>query len=514
VAKPRRDVRRALILALPPILALAVGALTLDGGFVFDDSTAIVDNPVVNGEVGATAAFTRGFWGEPLGDGAATYRPLTPLLWRAVYALGGGSPLPFRWLSMLAHALSVMALLFCAERASVPRVRAMAMACLFALHGVGAEATAAIVGHADLLSTAAGLCALGLAFDVRALPRGLVVAAIVAAACLFKESAVVFGIAAVVVIHLKTKRPTLWLAAAAVVLSVVAFQLSMERPAETTTWNNSLSYDAHGIDQVLLGLHNLARGLGFCFVPIGLAPSHGFAAIDLSPETLAGPAVMGGLLLALGAAGGAFALRKRDAGAAALTMVLFGTPLLGAGLFFPVMTDLAERLLYPASAAASALLVLATVRYLPNDRGRAVAWVVLALYLFAPSLSLRRAWRSDASLWAHAVEIEPRAVRHQWNHANALVNAGRPEQAAFHRMVALYLVNGYPDGVEWQRIEALAARPPREAIVEGPDVLYDDPCPMVISLSQQLAAASPAYFTELLPELRARYAACGNAPSD
>jgi hypothetical protein len=499
--------------ALPLVLATAAAAMTVDGGFVYDDASAIVGNPVVRGTVGAGDAFTRDFWGNTFGEGINTYRPLLPLAWRACWAIGEGSPLPFRLLSVLGHLLATLALAFAVTASGASRSETAAAASIFALHGVTAESVSALIGHADLVSAALGLYAVGIAMRRQDARGASHVALLVLLACLAKESAIVFGIAASAVLHSK-RTSTRWAAlpSALVVVALVAFHLSLPRSAITTTWNNSLTYDAEGLERMLLGLHNVARGVGLSFVPVALAPNHGFAAVELRAETLWPTAVLGAPLLVLGCAALVMSWRRRNAPSTAVTMVLFGPSLLSSGLFFPVMTDLAERLLYPSAAAASVLLMLAVRRYVRTERRRPIAWAIVAILLLLPSIELRRAWRSDDTLWAYAVSVEPRSVRHQFNYANALTRAGREDEAAWHRMIAIYLVNGYPDGVRWERVAALDERPASRAWLEGPGALYDDPCPMVFGFLRQVREPSPAFFDRALGSLQVRYPTCFTRP--
>ena len=54
-------------IAIPVALAILVGALSFDGEFVYDDKDALIQNPVVNGEASILEAWTRDFWGRPIG---------------------------------------------------------------------------------------------------------------------------------------------------------------------------------------------------------------------------------------------------------------------------------------------------------------------------------------------------------------------------------------------------------------------------------------------------------------
>ena len=46
---------------VPLVLAAVVGIIVIDAGFVYDDPSALLENPVVNGTVPAWEAFVRDF---------------------------------------------------------------------------------------------------------------------------------------------------------------------------------------------------------------------------------------------------------------------------------------------------------------------------------------------------------------------------------------------------------------------------------------------------------------------
>jgi hypothetical protein len=51
----------AVLRIVPLILAAVVGLLVVDAGFVYDDASALVDNPVVKGSTPTWEAFVRDF---------------------------------------------------------------------------------------------------------------------------------------------------------------------------------------------------------------------------------------------------------------------------------------------------------------------------------------------------------------------------------------------------------------------------------------------------------------------
>ncbi|MCA9601708.1 MAG: hypothetical protein KC417_06780 [Myxococcales bacterium] len=504
---------RALLVVLPPVLALVVGLMVVDGEFVGDDQAAIVGNGVVVGTSPLEAAFTTDVWGTPLRDGATTYRPLMPVVRRIEWALGGGSPLPFRIVTVLLHVLAVF---FAGRWLRVlglePRIVAVVCA-VFAVHAANTEAVSALVGQSDIASVLLGLAAMPL-FDARAARWGPAVGAfLLLLAVAVKESALLFVLVALVLTWLRPHpRRTLSTGLlVALVVASVAVQLGVPRSAQTTTWNNSLGYDAHGIDRLVLGGYVVGRALQMLLVPVGLAPAHGFAAIDFRFETLAGYAIPGIVLGVLGLVAGAVAIRRRNAAWVTTLMLLFGPVVLMSHWVFPIMSDLPERLLYPACLGA-ALVLGAAVSRLPAlmdpPKLAFLGGAVVAFHL-ALGFPARRAWRNDDALWLRAITIEPLAVRAQYNASNALVGLGRLDDAAWHRTVAIYLVNSYPASVDRGKLDALAALGAARAWREAPRVLFpESPCPLVVTLLNDAQRIDSAFVSFMLERHAANYPAC------
>lgn len=84
------------------------------GGFVFDDSEAIVSNKDLRAEIPLGKLFVHDFWGANLSSNAShkSYRPLTILTFRLNYWLAGGlHPWTFHFVNVILHAVvSVLSL--------------------------------------------------------------------------------------------------------------------------------------------------------------------------------------------------------------------------------------------------------------------------------------------------------------------------------------------------------------------------------------------------------------------
>jgi hypothetical protein len=489
-------------------LAAAVGAVSVDGRFMVDDDRAVRRNPVVTGAVPAADAFRRDFWGTPMREGVRTYRPLTPLVWRAVAAAWPGSPLPFRLLNLLGH-LAAAWLLYAVARRLLGEAAGWAAALLFAVHGVHAEAIGGIVAFADLLATVLGLVALWLVVGGATARRAVGAAGCVALACLAKESAVVFGVGVAVWLMLgeegRARRLALVAPVALVTVAVVALQVALPRHPEGVAAINNLARIADPLGRLLHGLWIVGRGIAMCFVPVGLAPLHTYAAVDLAPATLLPWAVPGALFLVVGGVAFVQALRRRDRAAALAVVLLFGPVLLQSSLVYPVVNELAERLLYPASLASCAIVAAIVLRRLPPRRAAIVLGVAGAL-LLAQSWRVGRAWRSDVALWTYAIDVEPRAYATQSGYGTALLHQRRVTEAAWHRMLERHIERSFPRPLDWAPIEKVEALPPPERIFAGPAVLAPGaPCAFIADWLKFIEPEVVDFTRLIAPRLEEQY---------
>ncbi len=162
----------SLLRILPLVLAAVVGLVVIDAGFVYDDPSALLENPVVNGTVPVWEAFIRDFWGRPASHGFTSWRPLMPIVWALVWKLWPSNPLPFHILSATLHVLAVGMSMRFAYRLRPSYAWSAAVGTLFALHPLNTEAVNAIVAQADLLSFSLALAGCAVALGPASLRRG------------------------------------------------------------------------------------------------------------------------------------------------------------------------------------------------------------------------------------------------------------------------------------------------------------------------------------------------------
>lgn len=484
--------------ALLVAVATLVGLLTLDGGFVYDDRHAILQSPVVQGALPfGEAATGRDFWGLPLGSAAkVSWRPALPLIWRGLWAAGGGSPLPLRAFGLLAHVVACL-LGWALLRRWLPARAALLAALAFAVHPVHAEAVGGMVGNADVLAGAAVFGAL-LWLDRR--PQQVTVAcAFVGLGCLVKESALL-GLP-LLAIALWTRRASMrsWLGFVATAGGVATAVLTMVArahggAAEGASDNVLVALPTGG--RLLTALALVWRGARVLVWPDDVAPNHSYAVYDaaagaLWPWALAGTLVLGGALVT-----GLRALARHDTATAVLLGLCAGPIVAGSNLLFLAPTEFAERLLYvsalaPAAWAASGLDALLR-RNRAAGRRTGAAWLGAAIVLATLATVTvwhQRPWRDQRALFAHGVAIEPRSWRNQHNLGDALAKAGEVESGLWHVLLGAHLRRSLPQPLDWRVVEALELLPVRERLLTGPAALAGpDACGLIEAL---IAAAWP-----------------------
>lgn len=505
-----------LLRIVPLLLAAVAGIVVIDAGFVYDDPSALVDNPVVNGAAPAWEAFVRDFWGRPASHGFTSWRPLMPIIWALLWKLWPESPLPFHILSASLHVLAVAMSMRFVYRLRPSHAWAAAVGTLFALHPLNTESVSAIVAQADLLSFSLALGACTIALKPPSLRAGASCAALLLLATLVKESAIIFApLAALLILIQGGENRLRWLAALPVLLVtgfVIAFQLSLPRAPGVVMITNNLAHEAHGEFRLLLGLHNIGRSLLMTVWPWPIAPNHGYATVELQAAVLAPHAAVGGLLLVVGVIAGAWAIKQRRAEWVAALSFLYAPALLQSHWFVPLITDLAERLLYPSILGLAMIASTGIFAWLRRPAIRTLVVASLGTAFFLASFSARRAWTDEDSLWIYAVRVEPRAALHHRNVSNTFFGDGDLDRGAYHRFVYIYLVNRFPEPVQWKEIESTRSLSPLERFVELPAILEpEDPCRLVRIFAKEAREYQPLY-EHLVEHWVPRYPRCVPAP--
>ena len=505
---------------MPAVMALLTGLLIVDGGFVYDDGPSIVNNPTMDPSVPFLEVFTTDIWGSPLGDTVRGYRPLTNGLWKLIWSFFPDNPFPFRLLTALFHALATLALTRIVQRQTDNLWMTGAAGFLFAVHPIHAEALGGITWQSDVLSTCLGLWALNWAMKPQFTLKAAINMFVLLVLCaLTKESGFLFGAACVAYLWVKMKRPlsnvqfTGLLLSAAVVIGAAILQLSLDRTGGESGTNNLL-YGSTSFERLLLGLSILGKGSLQLLAPSKLSPSHGYAEVILSPESLMPMAIPGAAFLILAIGFGLWSLWHKKGWILVLTILWMGPLLLQSGLILPIQTDFAERLLYPSSVAIVSIGALMLGRIPGSLKTTMLCFLILmSMVVIYPPL---RAWQSNDTLWERAEEVRPKAIRTQENVGLVALRDGNITQGCWHLLIGTYLRMEFPKPISWERIEAITLRyEGKERVLQGPAILSfpESPCPLIHAYIERMEGYLPGFRQSAGRELLQKYSIC-NGPQN
>ncbi|MCA8921007.1 MAG: hypothetical protein KDD82_04315, partial [Planctomycetes bacterium] len=169
------------LVALVALTLVAHAGALLDTEFTYDDVTIVASDARLELRTPADVGrvLLGSYWGEAFA-GERLYRPIPRLTYALERTLWGTRPDPAHWVNLLLH-LATIALVLDLLRALLrSRWAALLGAALFAAQPLHAEATAGIVGRAEVLGLALTLVALRLHRWARAhgdAPRGFALAA-------------------------------------------------------------------------------------------------------------------------------------------------------------------------------------------------------------------------------------------------------------------------------------------------------------------------------------------------
>jgi hypothetical protein len=408
-------------------VALAACVAGMSNELAQDDIYLIQDNGIVHSLANVVAIFRSPFWPPPFNPDL--YRPLTSLLLAVEYLIGAGDPLIFRIVSYGLYA-AVSANVFLLARTLIPWQYALAAALLFAAHPVHVEATALGVSQSELAVALIALVMVRryLAARTTGAPTArdwLVIAALYAAACLFKEQgfilpALLIAADLIVVPRTSSVRWTRLLPGYAG-LALIAILILTARRAVLGDIGGTF------VAEALVGVSFTGRLLTMLRVSVAwlrllLWPAH--LQIDYSPREIVASTHLGavelfGACLLVAIIVSAWWLRRRAPaytfGVAWCAIALFPV----SNLVIPTGIVLAERtLLLPSVGFVIGVGALATliVPHLPSPQARqalAAACGALVVAGIARSAERQRVWRNDAFLAVRSVQDAPNSFRAQ-----------------------------------------------------------------------------------------------------
>lgn len=393
---PRAGLWLALAFLLPNLGALFCG-------FVYDDIPLIVENARLHSLSRLGEVLTGGYW--PDRSGLTLYRPVTQGLESLLWALGGGTPLPFHLVNLLLGTAVVLLVHRLLVSLRVPSRTAFLASLLFALLPIHTEATTAIVGVSELLAAGLGVAAL---LSYRS-GRRVAALALFALAVLSKESAAAIAGLALLLPFVEPGPRSPWKrlavdaagAGAVVALALVARRLVAFGPDFIPPIDNPMSL-VHPLQRILTALWTQVLYLRQCLFPLVLSADYSYKEIPLVMGPDDARAWAGIALLGLAA----WAFRYRPA--TRVPILLWAVPFLpAANLLMPVGTVMGERLAYLPSLGLC-LLVAPLLLRVPRKEV-VVGAICLA---FAARTAVRNLdWRSADTFYPKLVATSPGSAK-------------------------------------------------------------------------------------------------------
>jgi protein O-mannosyl-transferase len=442
--------------------ALVVHAPLLGNDWVFDDIPAVVENPVI-ASGGPREILTSDYWGGRRNySHVTTYRPVTSATFRAERLLFGLNPVASHAINVLLHALAVVLVAALVLAWGGSRTLALAAGAWFSVHPIHVEAIASVVNRAELLAFVFAVATLlawrkgraawavlffGLGIfskenAVTVLPLLTLDAWFAAgrhpSTLLYRGRRTALKIAPFVGLLL-----AMLLARAAVLPAMLGGAIPvLDNPMVNAGWPS----------RALTPFKVLTHAVAKLFFPVQLSPD--YSAYAIAPATWTDRDAWTGIALSLGAVAAAWRLRARVP-ALGLGVLLFAvTWSVTSNIPFLSTILYADRGMYLPSLGVAVMVgaVVAELRERPetgtgHKHGTRAPrpWplaLVFGVYLagFAIlSVMLGQAWRSNRSLFEHAVSVTPDSARAQGNLGHELMGAGEVEAAERHLRRAIRL---------------------------------------------------------------------------
>ena len=417
---------------LPPMLGLLVYLPTLGYGFVWDDRFAIVGNSSLR----SWSTVPQMLWGK-LDPTVAMYRPVTSLVQFLEYQVFGLHPWGYHLTSAVLHAVAC-ALVFRVALALCADLRCAVLAgALFAVHAVHLEAVAWASTVGDPLVTCFILAGFLAYLRYRRQRSVLWLSAV--CACLFlglmtKETALVlpllFAAYELICGDQDSRRLRVNLLPATSLIAIVVIYAVLRGRAYAGFVANESKLP---FSTLLFTWPSLLVGyLRLLLVPYPLSPFYE------NDYVLAPSAAFWMPLAVLAAVGVAiyWVSRRVEGGRlvrfCAVAMVVCIIPVLDLNIF-QFREVLHDRFVYVPSVFFALLVAWLLLRATQRLRAAAPVYAAVgALVLIGQACALfvqQPCWRSDFTLWSHAVQVAPRNPRASFALANEYLERGELPRA-------------------------------------------------------------------------------------
>lgn len=447
------------------VLAAAVSATTLGGGFVVDDRSYVVENLSVLGERGIftepTPPTVQGPAGEVVdGRWLGLYRPVTVATWWITHRIAGLDPFAFHLGNVLLHAVATALVVLLAHRWS-GRIGVSAWAgVLFAVHPIHVEAVGWIVGRAEVLSACLAIAAVlvhreapGSTASRRGLRRAAAIALYTAAA-LAKETALPLPLLLMLCDRIDG-HPWRRVVARAAPFAAAAGALVAARVAVLGRFGPDVTGDP------FLGSLDLAERARLGLAVIGVAARKLALPFDLAlhypPREFTGAAAAWiGAAVVVGAVALAVRAARRDDRTTLRGLALAAVAMLPFVHLVPIGAVFGDRFLYLASAGLAIVAARAIAALTGRARRVAAPAAVVIVAVFAGvSVARGPVLAEERTIWEEVLDRSPACGLAAFEIARLLDENGLLEYQSERRQGA---IRWYQRSLELEPDHIFAAR--------------------------------------------------------
>ena len=414
------------------LVAALVAAPSVRNGFVQDDHWVVEQRPFLQHPGSLAALLTEPYW--PRGFGGVLWRPAVLASYALDYRISA-SPHWFHAVNVLWAAAAAAALALLATLIAGPTV-GLVTGLLFAVHPVHVEATASVVGRAELVAAVGYALALISALRSEQRPAWLVGVALGAALAIgAKEHAATLPAAVLLVFLARDLGRAGWRrsltaaapAAACATVIVMLYFVARRAVAGGAFTPGGLAPGLRGLDLVDRAWAMLAISLEWwrlLLFPVRLSADYNPAQLVVTTALTARHGLAAVVWIVAGLA--AWRLRASVPGVAVGLVWLVLTILPVSNVIVPTEVIVAERTLFLPSWGV--MLALATLGASVPWPRRAKAWLLaLALGVGAVRSGARIAvWRDDESFFAAQQRDAPRSFRTLWLEGLEAFRQGQP----------------------------------------------------------------------------------------
>ena len=431
-------------------------ACVLTGDYVMDANAAIIRSECVTWAVSIAETLRRDFWCEPVPMEVRSWRPLPVLLWRMLFALGGGSAPAWccHLLSLIAHAIVTALVMTSGRRLGLSESAARWGGLCFAVLAIHTDLVSSMVGLGGLCSAALSLGAVVRFLGVRD-RRPWITPLLVGLAISSHESGVLAVALMLIVLGTHRRASSMNVQrtrSVEVVTSMTVAGLMLAYRAHVIDgWSTSdVPFDVNPLvhlalpDRILDGLGLIGRYLTLAITGFPLAVDYAFDAIPLGAArdwslTALGAGYIGGCL-------GLAARFRRSPPTVVLALSAAGSALFVSNIVLALPAIFAERMFYLGSIPLCLGLGGLLARVHPRQAPWRLALTVLAVsWLTVQAVSTvvhAWTWRDDLALYQRSAEAVPRNARLRSWAANAAIRRGDPELAIHHAVSSLEIQPG------------------------------------------------------------------------